>query len=184
MAGVCWSGRHGAEIHGINRKGLLIGLPETVFGSVRSIPGNFILDGECVGDLFCAFDLLEQDGQDLAAESYQRRLVKLMGFSQSVRTSAISVWSKPPSARRARSGLFQRLQTEKREGVVFKRLDAPYTPGRPNSGGHPTQAQVLRHLLCGGLQDQRQAERRTAAAQRQGLESGRQRHHPGQLPGA
>jgi bifunctional non-homologous end joining protein LigD len=32
--------KHGAEIHGINRKGLLIGLPETVFGSVRSIPGQ------------------------------------------------------------------------------------------------------------------------------------------------
>ena len=56
----------GAEIHGINRKGLVIGLPETIFGCVRSIPGNFILDGECVGDLFCAFDILEHDGQDLS----------------------------------------------------------------------------------------------------------------------
>jgi len=27
------------------------------------------------------------------------------------------------------------LQAEKREGVVFKRLDAPYVPGRPASGG-------------------------------------------------
>ena len=32
--------------------------------------------------------------------------------------------------------LFRHLQAERKEGVVFKRLDAPYTPGRPNSGGN------------------------------------------------
>jgi bifunctional non-homologous end joining protein LigD len=31
--------------------------------------------------------------------------------------------------------LFDRLKRDKKEGVVLKRLDAPYTPGRPNSGG-------------------------------------------------
>ena len=31
--------------------------------------------------------------------------------------------------------LWQRLQQENREGIVFKRLDAPYVPGKPNSGG-------------------------------------------------
>ena len=31
--------------------------------------------------------------------------------------------------------LWQRLRPENREGIVFKRLDAPYTPGKPNSGG-------------------------------------------------
>jgi bifunctional non-homologous end joining protein LigD len=31
--------------------------------------------------------------------------------------------------------LWQRLRRENREGIVFKRLDAPYTPGKPNSGG-------------------------------------------------
>ena len=51
--------RHKAEIHGINRKGLLIGLPETVFQTVNAIPSSFILDGECIGNLFHAFDLLE-----------------------------------------------------------------------------------------------------------------------------
>jgi bifunctional non-homologous end joining protein LigD len=30
---------------------------------------------------------------------------------------------------------WQRLRRENREGIVFKRLDAPYVPGRPNSGG-------------------------------------------------
>jgi bifunctional non-homologous end joining protein LigD len=31
--------------------------------------------------------------------------------------------------------MFRRLQSEQREGVVLKRLNAPYVPGRPASGG-------------------------------------------------
>jgi bifunctional non-homologous end joining protein LigD len=31
--------------------------------------------------------------------------------------------------------LWERLRRDNREGIVFKRLDAPYVPGRPNSGG-------------------------------------------------
>ena len=34
---------------------------------------DFILDGECVGDLLYAFDLLEWDGEDLRIKPYQRR---------------------------------------------------------------------------------------------------------------
>src|ERR1051325_8907722 len=57
--------KKGAEIHGINRKGLLAGLPETVFQAVRAIPGDFVIDGECVGDVLYAFDLLERGVSDM-----------------------------------------------------------------------------------------------------------------------
>ncbi len=124
-----------AEVHGINRKGLLIGLPETVFGTVRSISGNFILDGECVGDLFYAFDLLEWEGEDLRPVSYQRRLVKLSTLLNQPALKHIQfVETATDPANKER--LFRRLLSERKEGAVFKRLDAPYTPGRPNSGGN------------------------------------------------
>jgi hypothetical protein len=42
--------------------------------------------------------------------------------------------------------LCNRLKAERREGVVFKRLDAPYTPGRPASGGPQ-----LKHKFCATL---------------------------------
>jgi bifunctional non-homologous end joining protein LigD len=42
--------------------------------------------------------------------------------------------------------LYNRLKEGRKEGVVFKRLDAPYTPGRPASGG--TQ---LKHKFCATL---------------------------------
>jgi len=126
--------KHGAEIHGLNRKGLLIGLPETVFGCVRSIPGDFVLDGECIGDHFCAFDLIGCMEEDLPQQPYQRRLVRLSSLLnrpglRHIRFVETAI--DPQNKQR----LFDRLRHEKKEGVVFKRLDAPYTPGRPNSGG-------------------------------------------------
>ncbi len=69
--------KNGAEIHGINRKGLLIGLPSPIVVGAHKITSNFIMDGECVGDVFYAFDLLEWDGEDCRTRPYQYRLVKL-----------------------------------------------------------------------------------------------------------
>jgi ATP-dependent DNA ligase len=124
-----------AEIHGINRKGLLIGLPETVFQSVTVIPSNFILDGECIGDLFHAFDLLEWDGEDCRTKAYRRRLLLLSNLLNRPNLKHIR-WVQTATDPANKERLFRHLQSEKKEGVVFKRLDAPYTPGRPNSGGN------------------------------------------------
>jgi predicted DNA-binding WGR domain protein len=140
--------KHGAEIHGINRKGLLIGLPETVFGSVRSIPGNFVLDGECLGDLFCAFDLLDWDGEDLRLLQYQRRLIKLSDLLNRPGLRHVRLAETATDAAN-KERLFRRLQSEKREGAVFKRLDALYTPGRPNSGG--TQLKHKFYATCSAV---------------------------------
>ena len=80
--------------------------------------------------------------------------------------------------------LFRHLQAEKREGVVFKRLDAPYIPGRPNSGG--TQLKHKFYATCSAvvskINDKRSVELRLLNGQ--GLDSGGQRHHPAQLQGA
>ena len=124
----------GAEIHGINRKGLLIGLPSPIVVGAHKIGSDFIMDGECVGDVLYAFDLLEWDGTDYRTIPYQHRLVKLSKLVNRPDITHIEVFETaidPAHKKR----LFQQLQTGKKEGVVFKRLDAPYTPGRPNRGG-------------------------------------------------
>jgi bifunctional non-homologous end joining protein LigD len=140
-----------AEVHGINRKGLLIGLPETVFGSARSISSNFVLDGECVGDHFYAFDLLEWDGEDLRPVAYQRRLVKLSSLLNRPglkHIQFVETATDPENKER----LFRHLQSGKKEGVVFKRLGAPYTPGRPNSGGN--QLKLKFYATCSAVVSQ------------------------------
>ena len=140
--------KHGAEIHGLNRKGWLIGLPETVFQVVRAISSDFILDGESVGDVFYAFDLLEWDGEDYRVQPYQRRLVSLARILNrpGLRAIRLAETAIDPANKER---LFRHLQAEKREGVVLKRLDAPYTPGRPNSGG--TQLKHKFYATCSAV---------------------------------
>jgi bifunctional non-homologous end joining protein LigD len=131
-----------ATIDGINKKGWLIGLPETVFKDIQQLPGNFILDGECIGDVFHAFDLLVLNGEDLRPLPYRERLTSLMNLLASAQHRsikyAISAFTTKEKTRR-----YQELKNGKQEGVVFKRLDAPYTSDRPNSGGPQ-----LKHKFC------------------------------------
>ena len=123
-----------AAIHGINKKGLLIGLPDSVLQDVKQLPGNFILDGECIGDVFHAFDLLVVNNEDLRPYAYRERLTSLMNLLASALHRflryAITAFTATEKVR-----LHAELWMAKQEGVVFKRLDAPYTPGRPNTGG-------------------------------------------------
>ena len=127
--------KQGAELCGINRKGLVIGLPEPVFQAARSLAGDFILDGECIGDVLHAFDLLEREGEDFRPYAYQRRMVSLSQLLNRPAPPHIR-WVETATDPANKERLFQRLRTQKREGVVFKRLAAPYTPGRPSSGGN------------------------------------------------
>ena len=122
------------DIEGINKKGLLTGLPETILNDLRNLFGSFILDGESVGNKYHVFDLLELNGRNLRPLRYDERLRCLValladlptGHVECVQTEFLTV---------GKLRLWERLLEERREGVVFKRLDAPYTPGRPNSGG-------------------------------------------------
>ena len=127
--------KHGAEIHGINRKGLLIGLASPIIVGAHKITGDFVLDGECVGDVLFAFDLLEWDGEDFRTKPYQRRLVSLstlLNRPDITHIEFVETATDPSNKER----MFRHLQSERKEGVVFKRLGAPYTPGRPNTGGN------------------------------------------------
>ena len=138
----------GAEIHGINRKGLLIGLPSPIVVGARKIGRDLLLDGECVGDVLYAFDLLEYDGEDYRPKPYHHRLAKLSDLLTKpdiTHIEFVETATDPASKER----LFRQLQAGKKEGVVFKRLDAPYTPGRPNSGG--TQLKHKFYATCSAV---------------------------------
>ena len=129
--------KEGTAIHGINRKGLLCGLPSLVVHSAQRIPGDFILDGECVGETLHAFDLLRLNGEDLRALAYRARYVSFLNLLAATPSHHQQVVRLVPllTAAHEKAGLFKDLRELKREGIVFKQLDAPYLPGRPNSGG-------------------------------------------------
>jgi bifunctional non-homologous end joining protein LigD len=125
--------RKNGKAEGINRKGLLIALPEPLVSAAAKMPSDCILDGECMGDQFIAFDALQIDKTDIRPWSYKKRLFAMNQLLIGAGDSLVSVTTAVDSA--SKVNLFQRLREQRSEGVVFKRLDAPYSPGRPSSGG-------------------------------------------------
>jgi bifunctional non-homologous end joining protein LigD len=135
-----FDGRHllirkqGAVIHGINKKGLIVGLPLPVFQAVQLFNVDLVLDGESIGDVFHCFDILTLDGVGLQNRPYRERLVSLMNLLFGVQQRAIR-YVETHFKKDQKLRAFDDLKLAKKEGAVFKRLDAPYRPGRPNSGG-------------------------------------------------
>ncbi len=119
---------------GVNRKGLAISLPASVITDVTGIPDDFTLDGECVGDNYHAFDLLERDGADLRLLPLSRRLLELKGLLSGTQHPSIRLVN-TATVTKEKQRLHDELKAAKKEGVVFKRVDAPYTVGRPSTGG-------------------------------------------------
>ena len=126
--------KQGAAIHGINRKGLHVGLSSPVLVAAHAIPGDFILDGEAVGESLHSFDLLELNGEDQRSLPYRQRLTALLNLLMSGQQRHIHYVTTAYAAHEKYDRL-EHLFHQGKEGIVFKRLDAPYTPGRPNSGG-------------------------------------------------
>ncbi len=125
--------KQGDTMIGINRRGLVVALPEPVVNAAREIPGSFLLDGEALGDTLVIFDLLALHGTDHRSAPYRDRLFALMqfvpGHGPHLRTAETAF----DTAHKAE--LLQRLHTDNKEGAVFKKLAGTYTPGRPASGG-------------------------------------------------
>ncbi len=129
----CLLQKTGLRLIGINRRGLETSIPETLRRSGEQLPGDWIIDGELIGDTLHAFDLLEHDGS-LRAQPYRERLVALLNLLMSGQAPAICYLAAVSGATTKRC-VFEDCQEQGSEGVVFKQIDAPYIPGRPNSGG-------------------------------------------------
>jgi bifunctional non-homologous end joining protein LigD len=124
------------DLEGINKKGFVVGLPQTVASELRSVTGSFIPDGESIGDDYHAFDLLEYNGENLRLLPYRIRLARLIDLLLLTRSDFKHIrLVETAFSTQQKTTLWERLKRENREGIVFKRLDAPYVPGRPNSGG-------------------------------------------------
>ena len=91
-----------------------------------------VFDSEDLGAFLAVFDLLEYDGNDLRSlpfiERY-KKLTQVLNVNASIRISPLAQTTQEKQA------MLQRAIDENQEGVVFKLADAPYTAGRPNSGG-------------------------------------------------
>lgn len=127
----------GKTIDGVNRKGLVVGLPSTVEQSVRAAVGvaDCALDGEAVGEVFWLFDMLSIGVHAYSDKPYINRLEGMQewlgeGWTDNFKMVPTAVGK---SSKRA---LFKKLKAENAEGIVFTKLDSAYKAGRPTSGGN------------------------------------------------
>lgn len=126
--------KEGGKVTGINRLGLVVGIPETLEKSALLSPQDFVIDGEAIGDHLHAFDLLKLGAQDTREFGYrdrQQKLQDLVGACQFQHIVPVRTAHEPQEKQQ----LFEMLEASGREGVVFKHIEAPYKPGRPASGG-------------------------------------------------
>lgn len=125
--------KQGKAVRGINRKGLFVGIPESIQKDALRIEGDYLIDGESIGDNYYVFDLLQSRGEDLRPLPYRVRLTRLI---IELRTSDYIARATNFVTEKEKRGFIETAQIVHKEGVVFKRFDAPYTSGRPNSGGN------------------------------------------------
>lgn len=137
---------NGAAI-GINRRGLTVALPiELSFSVLEQLPrGRTIIDGELLSTTLCAFDLLAYDGHDLTTMPFLHRYELLE-----------KVWERVPQLGRARlartardkRALLDNVERDRGEGIVLRQLSAPYSPGRPASGGSLLKHKLVESASC------------------------------------
>jgi bifunctional non-homologous end joining protein LigD len=122
------------QIQGINRAGLVVPLPQPLVDAAKSMTScvQFLIDGELLGNIFLIFDLLEQDGEDLRQLPYSDRLEILNGMPDLFGPEIGLVKTAKGPEKRA---FFNQLKEAGKEGCVFKSQFAPYSAGRPASGG-------------------------------------------------
>lgn len=120
-----------ADVTAINKKGLSCGAPAPVIESAKLMPQNCIIDGETVNEMVFVFDMLKNKGVDTGDLPYEERLAQLENttFGDSIRV----VTTARTTAEKQR--LFEQLEKNGGEGIVFKKRSAPYIPGSPASGG-------------------------------------------------
>jgi bifunctional non-homologous end joining protein LigD len=112
-----------------NKKGQSIGYPKALEAAIESA-WDTLVDSEAIGETYHAFDLLEALGEDLRSLGYQDRYETLKGMFDKGLFGPSLVLVPLAIGYRAKKALFDRLKKEGREGIVFKKLTAPFSPGK------------------------------------------------------
>lgn len=144
------------ELYGANRRALKVPLTPQIEASLLLIqkhqPGGFIIDTEDMGDSLVVFDILrfgEKEVQDLPFEHRDRYLRIFEQFLWDLEIDNISV-DIPRHYDDVKSILtdIDRAEAQGHEGVVLRDWLAPYSIGRPNSGGPCLKIKFWQSATC------------------------------------
>jgi len=117
-----------------NKKGIAISIPEKIIQDIESCKSfNFdiTLCGELVGDIFKTWDVISFTGFYIPYIDRYKILKKLI---EDINSDSIKI-TKTAITTDEKVALYEEMLNRHAEGVVFKRKDSLYKPGRPASGG-------------------------------------------------
>ncbi len=133
----------GARVEGINKLGVITAVAQPIVDVALGVDQDFTLDGEVIGNVYHAFDLLSLNGEDarpVGALNRYRLLCALGLNCVTIRT--IKTWTEADE----KADNLRKLLQANAEGAVFKRIDSPYRAGRPNFGGHQLKLKFVATL--------------------------------------
>ena len=130
------------HVQGVNKKGVIIAINEEIKRTCEYIPGPYIIDGEDMGDYMMLFDDITKPYLPYI-ERYQMLRELLTNTTDELLEAVKTAWDT-----NTKQIMFDRLKRERAEGVVFKLIDAPYTAGRPASGGDQLKCKFYDTASC------------------------------------
>lgn len=134
--------RDGDGVLATNRKGLVVAASGKIMKALEEAESsNYILDGEDMGDHVMVFDILTGVG------GYKDRYMKMVDVLSSIDYARVKfVYTAWTTAEKIQ--LLEDLKENNAEGIVFKKVDGVYKPGRPNSGGDHLKFKFYATATC------------------------------------
>lgn len=123
------------QFTGSNKRGMETSLALSLVDVLAShTHTTMLLDAEVIGEKLYVFDLLELNDKDLRANSYEDRYATLKKMWGNLEHDLFSVVKTAFTVEEKRA-MAEDVHQRDGEGVVFKKRSAPYSPGKPASGG-------------------------------------------------
>lgn len=118
------------KVTGVNKRGLECPIPEVFQKIFKSLATGYELDGELIGDVYHVFDVISEGGGDYGKkQSYGVRLEAIDYLVNVVKDDHIRFVPAYVGEKKKRE-FVKKMKATRKEGIVFKRLDGKYEPGR------------------------------------------------------
>jgi|SRR5579875_195183 len=118
------------EPRGINKLGHVVPVTSALANAIAKLPFGTIIDGELVGDVYYAFDLLAHGQNNVCEEDFQKRHTLLAELAANSDIVSDRFQVAPLFKGDDKTAAFQRLRDAGKEGIVLKHLEGTYAAGR------------------------------------------------------
>jgi bifunctional non-homologous end joining protein LigD len=139
-------GKSGSTITPANRKGFATTIPPQLESALAAISEDFEIDGEIVDGTYHVFDMLWKRGVGIDSRPYSERYAALVDLLAGADPQIVLVDTFLTTEEKQRA--FADAQAARLEGVVFKNINAPFSAGRPNSGGTQLKCKFWESASC------------------------------------